>query len=329
MTLLVAVAGLSRFIDAVPLAFVNPAQGCFVDYWREDAWVRHLKNKVPPQLQGRIHFRAIETLPDRDETLVYPQGHGAIQLRTVREQNQDRVLVWVWHPGTDAAAMAVFESWFWQETLSFAQAGGELPSLLPVQRSSLIGSDFGLSIATGLVLFAVFLLNVYLMPSLQAEEREKGLLLAQMLSPATVAEILAGKLIVYVGCSLALGGVLAGLTRPAVLATPFFWLALTMSGLGAWGLGMTIASLTRSQRAASLGALSYLLAVTCVILVLRQVGIPEAAQVFIEFHSPRLFHAALNDSVQQGDWHSLLTATILSLAWCGVGAHLFGRHGWR
>jgi len=248
-------------------------------------------------------------------------------------QGKNKVLVWVWYPGTDATSMAVFESWFWQETLNFVQEAGpgdELPCFLPSKRSSLIGSsDFGLSIATGLVLFAVFLINVYLMPSLQAEEREKGLLLAQMLSPATFVEILSAKLVFYLACSLALGGVLAGLTRATVLVTFYFWLALTTAGLGSWGLGMTIASLTRSQRAASLGALSYLLAVACLLAVLRQAGIPEVSQIFVEFHYPRLLHAALNDSVQQSHWYSLLMATVLSLAWCGAGVFVFRSRGWR
>lgn len=330
LALLGAVAGLSRFLDAAPPILVSSAQGCFVDYWHEDAWVRHLKAHVPAPLQGRVHFRALEDLPQRDETLVYPQGHGAIQLRTVRAQDRDGVLVWIWYPGTDPTALAVFESWFWQESLNFRQAGGAVPSFLPVQRSSLIGSaDFALSIATGLLLFAVFLLNVYLMPSLQAEEYEKGLLLAQMLTAASFVEILTARFVGYFSGSLVLGGALAALLRPDALATPFCWLALVVASAGAWGLGLTIASLARSQRAASLGALTYLLAVTCLLLLLRQIGVPEASRLFIEFHAPRLLHAALNESVQPGDWHSLLTAAALALAWCGLGTALFRSRGWR
>src|SRR5262245_50780643 len=54
---------------------------CYIDIWQEDAWVRHLREHVPPELKKRIRFRNViqATLPG--QAITYPQGAGAIQLR--------------------------------------------------------------------------------------------------------------------------------------------------------------------------------------------------------------------------------------------------------
>ena len=94
-----------------------------------------------------------------------------------------------------------------------------------------------------LVLFGLFFVCVYLLPSLTCEERERGVLLAQVLSPATTGEILAAKFLFYPAAGLALGAALAALYRPGVLLVPFFWLALAAAVAGSMGVGLVIASL--------------------------------------------------------------------------------------
>ena len=42
---------------------------------------------------------------------------------------------------------------------------------------------------------------------------------------------------------------------------PFFWLALVVSVTGSMGIGLTIASLAKTQRAASMGAMCYMMAI--------------------------------------------------------------------
>src|SRR4029077_5007722 len=80
--------------------------------------------------------------------------------------------------------------------------------------------------AAGLVMFPLFLFCAYLLPAFTCEEHERGILLAQALSPASPQEILAAKFLFYPGLGMSLAAVLAGIYRPAVLAMPFFWLSL-------------------------------------------------------------------------------------------------------
>src|SRR5207253_2024953 len=92
-----------------------------------------------------------------------------------------------------------------------------LPPII-VKRSALGGGlDQRSGLATALVLFGLFFVCVYLQSSLTCEERERGVLLAQALSPATAAEILAAKLLFYPVVALALAVVAAGTYKPAVL----------------------------------------------------------------------------------------------------------------
>src|SRR5207248_4668199 len=124
---------------------------------------------------------------------------------------------------------------------------------LEVNRKGLGGKvlDFRAAVATGLVVFALYFACVYLLPTLNCEERERGVLLAQALSPASPAEILVAKFLFYPVVALALAGLVAGIYHPAVLARPFFWLAAATAAFGSLGIGLTIACFARTQRSAS------------------------------------------------------------------------------
>src|SRR5439155_9159792 len=121
----------------------------------------------------------------------------------------------------------------------------QLP-LLEQERSVLHGGmDARSGVETALVLFALFFVCVYLLPSLTCEERERGVLLAQALSPASPKEILAARFLFYPVLALLLASVLAGAYNPSVLAKPFFWFVLLVAVSGSMGVGLTIASLAR------------------------------------------------------------------------------------
>jgi hypothetical protein len=313
----------------------GPAPGvqlCYVDYWYETSLVDHLRAHVPPDLAGHVRFRQVRHVPaDAAGTLLYPQGTGAIQLRPGPD---GAVVVWFWHPG-DAAAMAGFEVWFWEEAYRHARQqwglryGAALPRLEARYSALKGGLDPRSGLATALVLFGLFFVCVYLLPSLTCEERERGVLLAQALSPAAPREILAAKFLLYPVLGLGLAAVLAGTYRPAVLARPFFWLALTAAVAGAMGIGLTIASLARTQRAASMGAMGYMLTVTLVLFICQQNQIPGLPHLALEYHGPRMLHAALTDSVLPYHWLHLAATAALAVGWSILATILFRRRGWQ
>ena len=315
---------------------------CFVDYWQNDAWIKHLESHVPDELRGSLRFRQVPRVMGDHEQLVYPPGTGAIQIRpNGTEAGQPRFLIWLWQPSGDETGLTPFESWFWKESYAYFQEqaapilaeSGDLANRAPIleqRRTALSGGlDAKTGITTALVLFAVFFVCVYLLPSLTCEERERGVLVAQALSPATAREILAAKFLFYPIVGMALAALLAGLNQPSVLRQPFFWFALTVSACGSLGVGMSIASMAKTQRAASMGALCYMMVVTLFIFVCQQTNVPYVPYLALEYHCPRMLHAALTGTIAWYHWAHLLCAWVLSIFWAILATSLFRRYGWQ
>jgi hypothetical protein len=316
--------------DAGGGGLVPGVQRCYVDYWAETPLLHRLREHPPAELADRVRFRPVHRVPvDRAGTFVYPQGTGAIQLRPGPGGGQT---VCFWHPG-DPAAMAPYEVWFWEEAYQYAREQGDtfdaLPALHAEHTALKGGLDPRTGLATALVLFGLFFVCVYLMPCFTCEERERGVLLAQALSPAAPREILAAKFLFYPLLAVALAAVLAGTYRPAVLGRPFFWLVLAVAVTGSMGVGLTVASLARTQRAASMGAMCYTLAVALLMLICTQNQIPVLPYLALEYHCPRMIHAALTDSVQFYHWLNLAAAATLAIGWALLATVLFRRRGWQ
>lgn len=218
----------------------------------------------------------------------------------------------------------------------YAAATGGTPQatalpVLQIKERAVIGGalDLRAAIATALVLFSLCFTCVYLMPSLTCEERERGLLLAQALSPATAAEILAAKFLFYPAFGILLATLLAGIHNPAVLSRPFFWMSLGTLAVGTLGIGMTIACLAKTQRAASLGALCYMLAVALVLLVCQQNNITFLPRFALEYHAPHLLHATLTNQLRTIHWWNLAASAALACAWALLAVVLFRKRGWQ
>jgi hypothetical protein len=205
------------------------------------------------------------------------------------------------------------------------------PPDLRIDRKGLGGDvlDIRSAIATGLVVFALYFTCVYLLPTLNCEERERGVLLAQALSPASPTEIVAAKFIFYPGFGIILAATLAAVYKTAILSSLFFWFALFAVGGGFLGIGMTIATLARTQRAAFLGGMCYLMSVSMLLMICTMNNIPVLPWLAIEYHGPRILHAAVTGDIQSYHWGNLLGAALLAVAWLFTAGWLFRRRGWQ
>lgn len=202
---------------------------------------------------------------------------------------------------------------------------------LSIERRGLGGKvlDFRAAIATGMVVFALYFACVYLLPTLNCEERERGVLLAQALSPASPLELLVAKFVFYPAFGLGLAATLAAIYKPEVLSSLFFWLALVAVGGGFLGIGMTIAAWAKTQRAAFLGGMCYLLSVSMLLMICSINGIPFLSYAAVEFHGPRILHAALSGTVETTHWRHLLAALLLAGLWMCAAGWVFKRRGWQ
>lgn len=337
---------------------VGGVHHCFVEYARETPFVTALKDRVPPALKAQVVFR--EVPPHLlSSPLAYSPGTAAI--RVVESDRDGRKLTFdVWHPPGDPGAMAPYEMWFfraardilrgrvtasppttvgrdddlWAVEEVFRSLHAQAPTDVPavdIKRNGLGAKplDIRSAVATALVVFALYFTCCYLLPTLNCEERERGVLLAQALSPASPAEIVAAKFLFYPVAGLGLAAALAGIYNPAVLGTLFFWLALLALACGFLGVGMTVSTLARTQRAAFMGSMCYLLSVSLLLFVCSQSGVPLLPQLAIETHGPKILHAAMTRGVEPKHWLNLLAAFTLGAGWMTLAGWLFRRRGWQ
>jgi hypothetical protein len=326
-------------------ALVPSMSRCYIDYHENSPFVAHLRAHVPPELKPSIRFRPLEEADrDAEGRIVYRHNVGAIQLRPPTDGTSPGVRVWFWSPANDTSGMIPYEVWFWREACRYEQerartaagsatAANRLTPPGPVEedRSSLEGGfDIRSGIATSLVMFGLFFICVYQVPSLTCEERERGVMLAQALTPATTAELLAARFLFYPVLAIVLSATLAGTYRSAVLIQPFFWATLIVAAVGSMGIGLTIASLARSQREASMIALSYLSILALFQFICQQGQIPVLPWITLEYHYNRVLHTALTGStVLKDDWAHLSGAAFLALIWTWIAGRVFRRYGWQ
>ncbi len=344
---------------------VGGVHHCYIEFDRATPLIKHLDANQPPELKSALRFEKID--PSVIGTLIQRQpGTGSIQVTTRFEQGEPVLDVHIWHPDGQPEAMAAYEAWFWKETrralaaqvreknpalppdpdfdasnwqtleahahlkAQAEKAGATVPEL-KVHRKGLAAPplDFRSAIATGLVVFALYFSCVYLLPTLNCEERERGVLLAQALTPASPTELLLAKFVFYPAFGLGLAATLSAIYKPAVLSSLFFWLSLFAVGGGFLGIGMTIAAWAKTQRAAFLGGMCYLLSVSMVLLICATNGIPFLSNLAVEFHGPRILHAALSGTENNSHWLHLMAAIGLATAWLFAAGWVFRRRGWQ
>jgi hypothetical protein len=337
---------------------VGGVHHCFVEYAAETPFVKGIKDRVPPHLKAQVVFREVPP-----HLLASPLSYspGTAAIRVVESDRDGRRLTFdVWHPPGDPGAMAPYEQWFfrtardilrgrvtaspptaagrdddlWAAEEVFRALHSAAPAEVPavdIRRNGLGAKpiDIRSTVATALVVFALYFTCCYLLPTLNCEERERGVLLAQALSPASPAEIVAAKFLFYPVAGLGLAAALAGIYNPAVLGTLFFWLALLALACGFLGVGMTVSTLAKTQRAAFMGSMCYLMSVSLLLFVCSQSGVPLLPQLAIETHGPKILHAAMTRGVEPKHWLNLLAAFGLGAGWMTLAGWLFRRRGWQ
>ena len=89
------------------------------------------------------------------------------------------------------------------------------------------------------------------------------------------------------------------------------------------------AALAKTQRAAFLGGMCYLLSVSMVLLICATNNIPVLSNLAVEYHGPRILHAAMSQTVDHTHWLHLIAALVLACLWMVAAGWVFRRRGWQ
>lgn len=266
--------------------------------------------------------------------------------RAARAVMHEQTADWLKNLGGDPARLtapsdATDDTWAVRD--SFRALAAEAERAKPTGAAGFVGTDvdirrnglgakpldFRSAIATAMVVFALYFMCCYLLPTLNCEERERGVLLAQALSPASPAELVAAKFFFYPVLGVGLAAVLAGIYRFAALESLFFWCAMLAMAGGFLGVGMTVSTLAKTQRAAFMGSMCYLLTVSLLLLVCTQNRVPVLPYLALEFHGPKIVHAAVTGEIQPSHWGNLLACVGLAAVWMTLAGWLFRKRGWQ
>lgn len=320
---------------------------CYVLYWNEDDFVRHLRTHLPP---GRVvRVKPAHQMAQRNGVIMYPDNPRrtsvvSIQLRpgnargleemgfepVVRPGGPVRYHVWYWHPDGRAEDLQPYREWFNARMRAFFE---HQPPI--AEASSLLFTDIGQikpihRVLTALVTAAVYLLCFHLNILITSEERERKTLTAQMLTPVSVADVLAAKFVFYVPATALLAAAVLAMNYPAALSRPMFWATILIASVAYLSIGLTICSLTRGQSAAGLTALTYLMLFAITIFLANLIPVFHLlANAFVDFH---LMQLVLYSVVDHPPWYARLhLAALLALStiWAMTAVRVFLRRGWR
>ena len=325
--------------DETPMAYVL--------YWdADDPFLKHLKQNVPPELDVvfgySLDFRnaqGIISYPYTSRSFVSLQlrpGNLALT-RTIwgpdwvpEDRANPRYGLLISHGPGKLATTVAFRAWVVREfghfhssvpfmlekTVEFRTGGGP-PVVEATER-----------ILTGLVLGAVYLICFHLHIILASEERERRTTLALALTPATVWDILAAKMLFYVPTALALVAVVLVLNAPGALFMPTVWLGIAAGCVGFVSVGLTLTSVTRTQSAAGLTALGYFMFVGISMYLATIIPVFSAlTAVMVDYHLVQIVLRGVDGSTPR--LTNLVPLFMLSAAWSWVGVRLFVRQGWK
>ena len=321
---------------------------CHVLYWGEgDPFIDDLQAHRPPGRDVRI--APASSYVNDDGVIEYPGDDPrtacvSIQIRpgkwsprttdgfapVAAPADTPLYKVWYWYPKGRAEALLPFKNWFNARLRAFH---GNAPAIVEADTTmrSAAGPVLPLHrVLIGLVAAAVYLICFHLHVLVTSEERERRTLLAQMLTPLTVKDLLVAKVCFHVPVTLGLAAIILAANCPAALTRPTFWIAMVAGCIGYLSIGLVICSVTRSQSAAGLTALSYLMLVGVAIYLGATIPLFALLRTcLLDYHLIQLIHASLMDAPPWWAAWQTLGLVALTAAWAIVAVNLFARQKWR
>lgn len=166
---------------------------CYILYWQEDAWIKQLKDQLPPPAQRLgIEVASAQRFTNEHGMIEYPSGAHSIQLRPPT-RDRDYWVIWFWYSGARADVLNPVADWFWSATQAHLDDSRRMhvrvSSLRP--RSAVfdivppaVQSCFAGGQWKGLIVWvAVFFCGCYLPAMALAQQRENRTLYSLVSTP--------------------------------------------------------------------------------------------------------------------------------------------------
>lgn len=308
-----------------------------------NAFVRLLQSRTNEP--GNIQVVPFSRVPQSRQQRVYPANTCAIELiKLPNETDKTGLSVAYRHPGTKSEVLEPFLRWFWPLAVEHfghvavaeripvssrptSAAAAVMEKLQSGSVTDLMNEDLAAAI---LLLIIQFVTCCQLIVSFTSQDRERGTLTALALSPITMSELLQAKILFHLCLSAVGSAAVVGILKPSAFGHISLWITLLVTGLGLCGVGMVIASLSKTQSTASLLALCYMLIGAVVFyLATRFTAFAQLKSLSFEHYSFGMVYLSLQRPIPLGRATDLGPMMMLVAVWLGAATHLFRTRSWR
>ncbi len=315
----------------------KPVMNCWVVFEQESPWTELLQRRSADN--PRIRVVSMSEVKSLSDWRVYPPHDCAIELVSRDDKLTARFL----YPGNDPNVIAPFLQWFWPATAEhFGATAPFAVTTQPITGTSrtavmerlkqssiteLMTEEF---VATILLIIVLFVTCCHLQVSFTSQDRERGTLTALALTPASISELLLSRFIFHLALGWTACAVIVGILRPVAFAHPTLWVSIALASIGLVSVGTVMASLARTQSAAGVLSLCYMLFGGVIFYLATKFsafGVLKDAS-FESYSLPLLF-LSLKQNLPLEKAPGLTNLAALVGAWTVAASWLFRQRGWR
>lgn len=330
----------------------KPVMKCWVVFAQESPWIEALRQRAANN--DRIRIVPISEVNSISDWRIYPPQDCAIEILSEsntlahasgfnEESQPDPFAIRFLYPGNEPNVLQPFLQWFWPATVEHF---GHTPPIaavnLPItgvsraavmerlKQSSLSELMNEELVATILLIVVLFVTCCHLLVSFTSQDRERGTLTALALTPASTGELLTARYIFHLALGWTACAAIVGILRPSAFGHTSLWLTLGLASTGMVGVGTVISSLARTQNAAGVLALCYMLFGGVLFYLATKFsafGFVKSAS--FESHSFPLLFLSLKQNLPLDRAPGLLKLAGLVTVWTIAASILFRHRGWR
>ncbi len=338
LVMIVALLALAALVSISARLEVLPGQGglavkeCYILYSISTPlaipWAGHLQQNPPPA-PYKVRFDIRLLYHPQTNRPALPPATMAIELLPPAVANPSGV--WkarYWYLKEAPAGVLPYRDWFVTETRRYLKSTPRFEEETQSTITDIERTDRVPIIITALVVFSLYLPSFNLYITSTGEEREKRMLLALLLSPATAAEVVAAKAIFYALVSMAVAAAIVAMYDPGLLLNPLLWSTVFFGSLGYVAIGTVVISIVRRQTTINTVSMLYLVATGIIMFLGTILELFRLIRfALVEDFLYRQMHQII--SAQTADWVMLNQAALagLALVWTVAAIWVFSRQG--
>jgi hypothetical protein len=336
----------------------KPPMNCWIVYSEASPWTELLKKRAADNPRIRVlPMSEVKSLSDRR---IYPPQDCAIEIvghvsnvPVPPEPNQDRhvgngphentITLRFLYPGNDPNVLAPYLQWFWPSTAEhFGSTAPFATTTAPItgasraavmerlKQSSITELMTEELVATILLIIVLFVTCCHLQVSFTSQDRERGTLTALALTPASTSELLLSRYLFHLALGWIACAAIVGILRPTAFLHPTLWVTLALVSIGLVSVGTVMASLARTQSAAGVLSLCYMLFGGVIFyLATKFAAFGTIKESSFENHSLPLLFLSLKQNVPLEKAPGLTNLAALVGAWTVAASWIFRWRGWR